>query len=121
VDEIIAVVTQLSVSVSVEEDAEGPQTLIRLVGEADASTPELGETLRAEVAKKPRVLVVDASKLTFIDSAAIHQIVRAHRQLRADGGWLLLRNPGPEVKRILQITGLGLVIPVHPSLDEADT
>jgi anti-anti-sigma factor len=114
-------VTQLSVSVSVEADAEGPQTLIRLVGEADASTPALGETLRAEVAKKPRVLVVDASKLTFIDSAAIHQIVRAHRQLRADGGWLLLRNPGPEVKRILQITGLGLVIPVHPSLDEADT
>ncbi len=111
--------TQLSVSVSVVEDAEGAQTLIRLIGEADASTPELGEALRAEVAKRPRVLVVDTSELRFIDSAAIHQIVRAHRELRAGGGWLLLTNPGPEVKRILQITGLDLVIPVHPGIDEA--
>jgi hypothetical protein len=52
------------------------------------------EVLGAEAAKKPRLLLVDVSGLTFIDSAALHEIVRAHRELRAEG-CLLARQPEP--------------------------
>jgi anti-anti-sigma factor len=118
--DIIACVTQLSVSVGAEDGAGGSRTVVRLVGEADVTTPVLGEVLSAEAAKKPRLLLVDVSGLTFIDSAALHEIVRAYRRLRADGGRLAIVSPSYAVDRILQLSALDQVIPVHASAEEAD-
>jgi anti-sigma B factor antagonist len=111
-------VTELSVSVHVEGGESTPRTVVRLVGEADATTQALADVLIAEAAKKPRVLLVDASELTFIDSAALHVLVQAGRKLSANGGRLALVSPGPQVARVLQLTGLDQIIPVHLSADE---
>jgi anti-sigma B factor antagonist len=114
-------VTELSVSVSTEDGAGGPRTLVRLVGEADVTTRVLTEVLSAEAAKKPRLLLVDVSGLAFIDSAALREIVRAHRRLRADGGVLALVSPSPGVARVLELSALDQIIPVHASAEEAGT
>ena len=92
--------------------------MLRLVGEADLTTRALSEVLTAEAAKKPRLFLVDMSGLTFIDSAALHEIVRAHRQLRAVGCLLALVSPSPMVARVLQLSGLDQVIPVRASAEE---
>lgn len=94
--------------------------MVRLVGEADVTTQALGEALSAEAAKKPRLILVDMSALTFIDSAALHEIVRVYRRLRADGGLLTLISPSPSVARVLELSALDQVIPVHRSAEEAD-
>ena len=106
-------------SVSAEDSAGGSRTIVRLVGEADVTTRILGDTLRAETAKKPRLLLVEASGLTFIDSAALHAIVQAYQRLTADGGVLALVSPGPAVARVLQLSALDQLIPVHASIEEA--
>jgi stage II sporulation protein AA (anti-sigma F factor antagonist) len=116
---MISGVTELSVSVSVEDRGGAARTVVRLVGEADVTTTVLGDVLGAEAAKKPRLLLVDVSGLTFIDSAALHEIVRAYRRLRADGCLLALISPSPRVARILQLSALDQVIPVHASAEEA--
>jgi anti-sigma B factor antagonist len=108
-------VTELSVSVSVEDREDGSRTVVRLVGEADLTTQALAEVLDAEAAKKPRLLLVDISGLTFIDSAALHDILRAHRKLRADGCLLALAGPSRAVARILQLSAIDQVIPVRVS------
>jgi anti-sigma B factor antagonist len=108
-------VTELSVSVSVEDREDGSRTVVRLVGEADVTTQALAEVLDAEAAKKPRLLLVDISGLTFIDSAALHDILRAHRKLRADGCLLALAGPSRAVARILQLSAIDQVIPVRVS------
>jgi anti-sigma B factor antagonist len=110
---MITGVTELSVSVSVENCEGSSRTVVRLVGEADVTTPALAEILAAETAKKPRLLLVDISGLTFIDSAALHEIVQAHRKLRADGCELALIGPTRAVARILQLSALDQVIPVR--------
>src|ERR1700749_3346399 len=110
---MITGVTELSVSVSVENCEDGSRTVVRLVGEADVTTPALAEILAAETAKKPRLLLVDISGLTFIDSAALNEIVQAHRKLRADGSGLALIGPTQAVARILQLSALDQVIPVR--------
>ena len=94
--------------------------MLRLVGEADLTTRALAEVLTAEAAKKPRLLLVDMSGLTFIDSAALHEIVRAHRKLRADGCLLALVSPSPIVARILQLSGLDQVLPIRASAQDED-
>jgi anti-sigma B factor antagonist len=112
-------VTELSVSVSEENREGGSRTVVRLVGEADATTGALAEVLDTEAAKKPRLLLVDTSELAFIDSAALHVIVRAHRKLRADGCLLALVSPSRVVTRVLQLSAIDQVIPVHTSAEEA--
>jgi anti-anti-sigma factor len=91
------------------------------VGEADITTLVLNETLDAETTKRPRVLLVDASGLTFIDSSALHQIIRAHRRLRASGCLLAIVAPSKQVARILALTGLDTVVPVYATAEEAGT
>ncbi len=93
--------------------------MLRLVGEADVTTRVLAEVLGAEAAKKPRLLLVDLSGLAFIDSATLHEIVRAYRRLRADGCLLALVSPSPGVARVLQLSALDQVIPVYASAEEA--
>jgi anti-sigma B factor antagonist len=112
---MITGVTELSVSVSVEDREGGSRTVVRLAGEADVTTRVLAEVLGAEAVKKPRLLLVDVSGLTFIDSAARHEIVQAHRKLRADGCRLELVGPSPAVARILQLSAIDQVIPVRAS------
>jgi anti-sigma B factor antagonist len=116
---MITGVTELSVSVTSNHHDGGSRTVVRLVGEADVTTGALAEVLSAEAAKKPRLLLVDVSELGFIDSAALHEIVRVHRELRADGCQLALVGPTPVVTRILHLSGLDQVIPVHASAEEA--
>lgn len=111
----MAGVTRLSVSVSAEGGAGGSRTVVRLVGEADLTTQALAEVLDAEAAKKPRLLLVDMSGLTFIDSAALHEIVRAYRSLRADGCELA---SSARVPRVLQLSALDKVLPVRAHTED---
>jgi anti-anti-sigma factor len=112
---MISGVTELAVSVSVEDRDGNSRTVVRLVGEADVTTPALAEVLGAEAAKKPHLLLVDISELTFIDSAALNEILQAHRKLRADGGRLELAGPRRAVARILQLSAIDQIIPVRAS------
>jgi anti-sigma B factor antagonist len=110
-------VTELSVSV--ENHQPGSPVVVRLIGEADVTTHALAEVLAVETAKKPRLLLVDLSGLEFIDSAALHEFVRAHRKLRADGCHLALVGPTGAVARIIQLTALDQVFRVYASFEEA--
>lgn len=83
----------LGVFVSVLDSAGTSCTVVRLVGEADATTTSLGDVLDAEAAKTPQLLLIEMSALTFIDSSAIGVIMRAHLQLHAAGGVLVLVSP----------------------------
>ena len=106
-------------SVIVEHHEAGSPIVVRLVGEADVTTHALAEVLTVETAKKPRLLLVDLSGLEFVDSAALHQLVRAHRKLRADGCALALVGPTGAVARIIQLTALDQVFRVYASFEEA--
>ncbi len=79
----------------------------------------MSEAFDAEVAKKPRLLVVDLSGLSFIDSSALSVIMRTYRALQRDGGTLALVSPAPSVARILQLVDIARMIPVYPNLEEA--
>lgn len=93
--------------------------MIQLAGEADVSTRAMAEVFDAEVARGPRLLVVDLAGLSFIDSSALGVIMRTHRALREDGGKLALVSPSPAVARILQLIDIAHTIPVYPNLREA--
>jgi anti-anti-sigma factor len=77
--------------------------VVRARGEIDiASSPQLG---RALLAFDGRPVVLDLSRVSFLDAAGIAVVVQTDRRLRERGARLVLRDPAPLVRRLLEITG----------------
>lgn len=80
---------------------------VALVGELDLSTvAKVQEELRRIEAKSPATMVVDLSKLTFLDSTGLRCIVTADERAREEGRrMVVVRGPDP-VQRVFAITRL---------------
>lgn len=106
--------------VKVGELEHGVRT-ISVQGELDLSTaPELEGPLEEALGDEGSVLI-DLSRCEFIDSTGIALIVRAWQRLDSgeNGRALVLCSQNDQVRRVLEITGLELSIPVHLTRDEA--
>jgi anti-anti-sigma factor len=80
---------------------------IALVGELDLSTvAKVQDELRRIEAGSPPTVVVDLSKLTFLDSTGLRCIVTADERAREEGRrMVIVRGPDP-VQRVFAITRL---------------
>jgi len=90
----------------VTEDRDG-LVRVALRGELDlSSVGKLQEELERIEAEQPAKLVLDLSKLTFLDSTGLRCIVTADERGRAeDRRVVIVRGPDP-VHRVFSITGL---------------
>jgi anti-sigma B factor antagonist len=105
---------------AVESEDDEPYTLVGLVGEADVTNSDaLRDVLDAEVAKEPRTLIIDLSGLRFMDSSALHVILRANRAMDRLGGVLALAGPREPVAKMLRLTAADQLVPVYGSVDQA--
>lgn len=99
--------------------------VIAVRGELDLSTaPELERPLEEAIASGDASVLVDLSECEFIDSTGIALIVRTWQQLDqgANGGGtgrVVICSHNDQVRRVLEITGLELSIPIHSSRDDA--
>ncbi len=110
----------LTTSVATVESDSEPYTLVELAGEADVTNCDvLREVLEAEVAKQPRTLIIDLGGLRFMDSSALHVILRANRAMDRQGGVLALACPREPVGKMLRLTAADQLIPVYPTVGEA--
>ena len=92
--------------------ADGP--VVELSGDADATTAALlREMLAAQLDTRARLLTVDVSGLSFLDSASLRVLVLAARALRGRHGTLVLARPQPLVARMLEITGADRLLEVR--------
>lgn len=77
---------------------------IVVVGEIDmAGGPLLEAALRQR--EDDDDLILDLNGVTFIDSSGLRSLLEANRRQRERNGRLVLRGVGPEVSRLLEITG----------------
>jgi anti-sigma B factor antagonist len=110
----------LTVSVTARESAGEAYTLVEIAGEADVTnTDDLRRLLDEEVSQQPRTLIIDLSGLRFMDSSALHALLRVNRSLDRQGGVLALVSPQPAVAKILRLTTADRLIPVFGSVAEA--
>jgi anti-anti-sigma factor len=103
-------------------DLEHDVRTISVRGELDLSTaPELEGPLEQALESDEGSVLIDLSNCEFIDSTGIALIVRAWQRLQSgeNGRALVICSHNDQVRRVLEITGLELSIPVHSTLDEA--
>lgn len=109
-------------SASVTSCSAGSETyvIIELAGEADAtSSDKLRHVLDTEISKRPRTLVLDLSGLRFMDSTALHVVLRANRELDRYGCVLALAGPREGVAKVLRLTATDQLIPVYENVRAA--
>jgi len=113
----VALVTELKIDA--EQTPNG--FLVRLDGDADGEqVDELDRQLRLISNVKPKLLVLDLSRLNFISSAGMGLLVRIHQTLKADGsGKLVLAAPRPLVREALRRAALQKVFEIVDSVDQA--
>jgi anti-sigma B factor antagonist len=110
----------LTVGVTAREADGEPYTLVQITGEADVTnTDELRRLLDDEVSRQPRTLIIDLSGLRFMDSSALHELLRVNRALDRQGGVLALVSPQAAVAKILRLTTADRLIPVFDSVAAA--
>ena len=80
---------------------------VSLVGELDLSTvAKVQEELRRVEASAPTTLVMDLSKLTFLDSTGLRCIVTADERARDEGRRMVIVRGPDAVQRVFSITKL---------------
>jgi anti-anti-sigma factor len=88
--------------------------VVTLRGELDAySAPQLRDRLADVIDGQGNLSVsLDLAGLSFMDSTAIGVIVGVQKELTGRGGQLVLREPKPQVFKILEVAGLTRVFTI---------
>jgi anti-sigma B factor antagonist len=98
---------------------EAPNVL-PLDGEIDLHvSPRISAALGAMIEQKPPRLVVDLSKVTYIDSSGLAVLIEGMQNVEAYGGKFILAGIQENVKPIFEIARLDQVFIIFPHVDAA--
>jgi anti-sigma B factor antagonist len=96
-------------------------TLVAVAGELDIATaPALRAALSSHEVVESDGVVVDLSRLTFMDSTGISAFLTLERDLRAHGGRLAIACPEGAVRLLFDVTGLDEHLPLYASREAAE-
>ena len=101
------------------DELAGGFTRARLVGRMDIDgAMAIDEPFRA-LGRLRRRLVVDLTEVSFMASLGLRTIVVAARSLSEIGGRMTLACPQPNVEKVLETSGIGEMVGVHPTVEAA--
>lgn len=82
---------------------------VYIQGELDHhSAKEIRTRIDAEITRRnPENVVLDFSKVTFMDSSGIGLVMGRYKIMSERGGRVIVQNPTPPIKKVMQISGIG--------------
>lgn len=96
------------------------RSVVEVTGEVDVYTaPSLDEELSRLIEEGRVNLVVDLSKVEFLDSTGLGVLVKALKRTREHGGSLAVVATADRITKVFRITGLDAVMSMHASVDDA--
>ena len=103
------------VELDLKLDAAGNDVIVWAADTLDLYTaPRLRESLLEVLTgrNEPFMLVLDVSGIEFVDSSGLGVLVAVLKRLRFLGGDLVVRDPSPRLRRLLEVTNLDRVFTV---------
>jgi anti-sigma B factor antagonist len=94
--------------------------VLPLEGEIDLHvSPRVAGALGAMIESKPHRLVVDLSRVSYIDSSGLAVLIEGMQNVEAYGGKFILAGIQENVKPIFEIARLDQVFLIFPHVDAA--
>ncbi|MEV7068138.1 STAS domain-containing protein [Streptomyces collinus] len=110
---------QNPLSVEVEVPREDV-ALITVDGYLDVDTAtEFQAHLANQLHHGRRHFLLDLSSVPFMDSSGMNIILRVYQETRKTEGSVHVISPAPAVRRILDLTGVSITVPISETVDEA--
>ena len=100
---------------SISRSTRGAAEVVTLAGELDMANADAVAEVLDGLVDDGHPVVVDLTELAFIDSSGIHALLRP----RAPDDAIEVVCPPGNIRRVLEVTKLERVLPVHDTLDEA--
>jgi len=95
--------------------------IIDLEGEVDVYTaPELKRQMISLLDAGAVQIVVDLTKVEYLDSMALGVLIGGLKRLRERDGNLYLICPTPRIRRIFEITGLDKIFDIYNAEQDAE-
>jgi stage II sporulation protein AA (anti-sigma F factor antagonist) len=94
--------------------------LLTVEGYLDVDTAtELQAHLANQLHHGRRHFLLDLSRVPFMDSSGMNIILRVYQEVRDRPGSVHIIDPAPAVRRILDLTGVSITVPVSRTADDA--
>ena len=104
----------------VEVKVFGGRPVVSAAGELDTWTADtFREAVDGVLREKPKCVIIDLSKVSYMDSGALQVLVRACRELNADGKVYAIANGVPE--RLIRTAGLDRLVALLSKLEQVST
>ena len=95
-------------------------SVLPLEGEIDLHiSPEVAESLRTMTAKKPKQVVIDLTKVTYLDSSGLAVLIEGMQSVQEYGGNFAVAGVQESVQHILDIARLDQFFQIFPDVDSA--
>jgi stage II sporulation protein AA (anti-sigma F factor antagonist) len=108
-----------SLSVAVALPREGVAVLT-VEGPLDLDTAQVFHRYLADQLRNGRRhVLLDMTAVPFMDSSGLNAILRVHQEARGLPGSVHVIAPAPAVRRVLDLTGVSLTLPVSDSVADA--
>lgn len=95
--------------------------MVALPAEIDVTnSSQVHDQLIAALEPGVDIVIADLTSTVFCDSSGVHAIMRVYEEAAARDVqlWLAVPQAG-SVRRVLELTGVGRLMPVYPSLQDA--
>jgi anti-sigma B factor antagonist len=93
-------------ALEIDSELRGDTARLTPSGELDIATaPQLEQEVRSMLARSVPNVLIDLSRLTFIDSSALRLFIVLNERSSSDGWKLSLIRPTGQVRSVFEITG----------------
>jgi anti-sigma B factor antagonist len=112
------VLKEKTMDLTITIDEQPDHVVCRPEGELEAhNVDEMRRALSGVVGA--RVVILDLTDITFIDSAGLGCLIGAIRRVREADGEVAVASPRPTLTRLLRTTGFDRIVPVEETVDAA--
>ena len=95
--------------------------LIKLIGKLDiVGVGEIETQFGGYCAGESSRILVDLSEVDFLASIGIRLLTLTAKSVASRGGRMVLLHPTPDVRHVLEITGIPAIIPIYDGLESAE-
>lgn len=93
--------------------------MVYLSGELNFfNSSKIKEEIKRHITGDEARLVLDISELEMIDSSGVGIVISLLKKM--NGKDVMLVGPQPKIARVFEITRLNQIVPIFPSLEQAD-
>jgi len=103
----------------IEKTSNGGVDVLAISGEFDCRTAgRFDREIESLVERFHKRIVLDLSRVDFMDSAALTRLIHTQRRLRPLEGEMVIAGPAPAIQSTIKTAGVDRLIRVFPDVDE---